>query len=593
MMLQHKIINSAVILIILSLFCIPAVISAPGEDTIFQDIVIKPGETLWSVANYYLKDPTKWNEILRYNKNFPANDPNTVLPGMRIRVPILLIKENLRAAFLVNLINNVQYRKKNAVTWNKAPLNAALYNEDGVKTGMGSYGQIKFYSGEILKINENSMVILRPEIKREEIELVLGEIRTGRSKVMTKSTVILPKITAKGGVIPDIRTKVKADNTTLVAVYKGEAEVTAQGKTITLPEGFGTEVKYMQAPSMPVALPPLMTMTTGQIKYDARFPDEFTSVPQQLAPKMKMDAGQIVLEMPKENEFVYNPSGTPQQQPDLTNGKNVSTQQSIKSNVIIQPDKSAVQQQQEKQPQQPTVPQPVQAGQKTNLLSRNISLKEYRLQIATDEKFLNTIVDEVGELGKNVDLKRALPDGKYYWRAAVVDAVGFESDFGMPQAYIIDTKPPMLEIDAPADNAVIKDEFLYIKGRMEKGAELRLNGNLVNHDYEGRFETARLLPDGKHVLSFITRDGAGNETKIIRNITKSYSAASGQKIEALKPGIEFSTATVQASDTTKTGEDKKFTKSKDTKPKGFSWTTFFTSLGAIAVIGYVLMLMFT
>ena len=61
---------------------------------VLQEITGKDGDTLWSVSNHYLKNPQSWPEILKYN-NLPSSDPNIILPGMKLRVPILLIKENL------------------------------------------------------------------------------------------------------------------------------------------------------------------------------------------------------------------------------------------------------------------------------------------------------------------------------------------------------------------------------------------------------------------------------------------------------------------------------------------------------------------
>ena len=65
--------------------------------TTFQDVVVKPGDTLWGISHAYLKDPARWDEILKYNK-LPTQDPTVALPGMTLRVPIKLIKTSLRAA---------------------------------------------------------------------------------------------------------------------------------------------------------------------------------------------------------------------------------------------------------------------------------------------------------------------------------------------------------------------------------------------------------------------------------------------------------------------------------------------------------------
>ncbi len=453
----------------------------------FQEITVKAGDTSWSIAHYYLKDPQRWPEILKSN-NLSSQD--VVLPGMKIKVPILLIKEQLRAASLKELKNDVQYRLKETVSWKKAQDKMKLYNEDSVKTNRGSYAEVEFYSGEDLNINENSLVILRPEIKREEIELVLGEIRTGRSKVMTKTTQIVSKSNIKGET--DIRTKVDKDNTTSVAAIKGEAEVTSAGKTITVPEGFGTEVKYLQTPSLPTPLPPLPKPTTGQMNIDVQFPD-FTVTPKLSAKINITNQGKVELSLPKDTQLTYQPPNKLGNIPALPN--DMSQQYPARNT----------------------------EGQKTAVISRDIRYKKYRLQISTDSLFRPAIVDEVNKIGQNtIDLKRNFKDGIYYWRVAYIDSVGLESQFSESQMYGIDTMPPTLIIESPKnDNAVVNTDFVYFKGKTEPGVELRFDDKVSFVDSaNGYFETALLLPEGRIPVKITARDSYGNETALTRTVIK-------------------------------------------------------------------------
>ena len=86
---------------------------SPGfaQEVIFQEILVKPGDTLWSIAKKYLKNPRKWPDIVKYNK-LPTSDPTIALPGTKIKVPILLIKEEYRKAQLIQLIPDVRYKRK-------------------------------------------------------------------------------------------------------------------------------------------------------------------------------------------------------------------------------------------------------------------------------------------------------------------------------------------------------------------------------------------------------------------------------------------------------------------------------------------------
>jgi len=431
------------------------------KEVILQEIEVKDGDTLWSVANYYLKDPRAWPEILKYNK-LPSSDPNIILPGMKLKVPVLLVKEHLRPAYLVELINDVKYRKKNTIDWKKAILDMALYNEDGLRTFSNSSAKVKFLTGEIVHLDENSLVILRPEEKREEVELFSGAIKASKAKVITESAVIDPK-TEK----TDFRTKIKPDKTTLVEVFEGIVDVTAQGKTVTLGKGFGTEVKFMKPPSNPVPLPQLPEFETKTI-------EKATTV-----------KGSKIEDKIEKTDFVKD-----------TLDLNLKPIESIKK---------------QKEDKKETA----------KIISAN--LVNYHLQISKDIEFKNIVVDEIKEIKQELKLaldKEKLKDGQYYYRVSYIDELGFESKFSPVRSFIIDTTPPEIEILKPEENEEIIDEFIYIEGKTEPGVYLTVNDKEILPDETGKFETALMSKKGKNTIVFLAKDKAGNIKKVERNVYK-------------------------------------------------------------------------
>lgn len=254
--------SGRIYLLFITVFCVSTFLFAK-EEVPLQDITVRHGDTLWSVANKYLKDPKKWPEILKYNR-INSSDPNVILPGMVLKIPVLLIKEHLRYALLISILNDVRYRRNKEVSFLKAKLDMELYNNDALRTFKKSQAQIKFYSGELLRIDENSFIIIRPEEKQEEVELLNGAVRASRTKVLTEDTVVMPRVTPQSP-NPDFKTRLKKDKTTIVEVYEGLVDVTAQGKTVRLTKGFGTEVKHLKPPSSPKKLPPLPEMVSEVI----------------------------------------------------------------------------------------------------------------------------------------------------------------------------------------------------------------------------------------------------------------------------------------------------------------------------------------
>lgn len=242
------------ILIITSLFitCLFSLSPAQEERVELIEVTVKKGDTLHKFAEIYLRDPSLWPEIYKYNKDLVKN-PHLILPAMKIKVPVGLLKDEI--ADIIRIRNSVRTRKRGESEWERAVLRMRLFSEDGIRTLSDSLAHIKFIKGEIIRLGENSLVILRPEKKEETVELLSGELRASEAKVLTASAVVEPQISpmlAK----PDFKTKIKKDKTTLVAVYKGKVDLIAQGERVTIPEGFMSQAKLDYAPEKPIALPP-------------------------------------------------------------------------------------------------------------------------------------------------------------------------------------------------------------------------------------------------------------------------------------------------------------------------------------------------
>lgn len=207
-----------------------------------QTITVESGDTLHGIADKYLKDPSRWPEIYQYNSNL-IEDPDYILPAMELKLPVELIKEHLRVAHLIYLLREVRARRRGESEWQSAKLNMKLSNGDAIRTLRRSFARIGFESGEVLRIRENSLVVLRPEEEREEVELLSGELRASLAKVLTATALIEPQFNREGPK-PDFKARVRKDKSTQVAVYKGKVDVASDGVKITLSEGFRLNIDY-------------------------------------------------------------------------------------------------------------------------------------------------------------------------------------------------------------------------------------------------------------------------------------------------------------------------------------------------------------
>lgn len=468
---------------------------AEEKEILLQEIEVKEGQTLSYIANYYFKDPKSWPEILKYNK-LDITDIYAPLPGMKLKVPIVIVKEKFRPAYLVYILNKVKYKRRDSVVWEDAVINMELKNEDAIATYEKSRANIKFYSGEILTIDENSFVTIRPELKQEEVSLHKGAVRATKAKVITDNAVITPKIEPKSEKV-DFKTKIREeDRTTLVEVYEGAVDVTAQGKTVYVPKGFGTEIKPFSPPSLPKALPP--------------------------PPEIQLETAKIS----SENELVLT-----------TNMPYISLQ--LKEVKIEQKDSNLYQS--EDKTKQSIKPKTI-----------GSILKKYHIQVAKEKDFKKIIYEEINDIKPNqkieINLKSLqLPDGKYYLRVSYIDEFGFENP-GEPKVVIIDTTPPKLTTNL--QNIEKTDqEILHIYGETEPNSYVKINNRPVEVDRDGKFSYALLLNLGINKVEISAKDRYDNETYIQHQIERIKVLSEKEKISTKENLIEekgFSLATVLA-----------------------------------------------
>ncbi|MGC8867414.1 MAG: LysM peptidoglycan-binding domain-containing protein [Elusimicrobiales bacterium] len=337
----------------------------------FQSVRVKPGQTLWDISQIYLKDPTKWDEIVKYN-NLPK-DPYYVLTGKEIKIPIRLVKEEYRAARFDKIIGDVRLRGVDSSLWRNAKDVKDVFKGDMVKTGDDSYADIRFYTGQLLNIFSNSMVVVKPPSSyNSDLKLMAGQIKAKDTKIITASARIVPKVKNT-----EIGAKIREDLTTVVRVYRGEAEVEGKGKKVSLKEGFVTEVRLDSSPLPPQKIPDILT---------AKMPAVETRVERNIV-EVK------VVEVPKTPKDIKVKEVEKDQRFDL------------EENIKID-------------------------------LSKAIS--GYHIQVAKDIEFKNIVLDRRFEIFRQVNLKDYLYRGRYYLRVAYIDLIGFEGEFSKPKEIEID-----------------------------------------------------------------------------------------------------------------------------------------------------------
>ncbi|MBI4678055.1 MAG: LysM peptidoglycan-binding domain-containing protein [Elusimicrobia bacterium] len=227
----------------------------------FQMVEVRPGDTLWSISNKFLKDPAKWDQILKHNK-LPSKDPTVALPGMILRIPVGMIKETMRAATLIQMRNEVLVRRRQTVKWENVKERMQLFQGDVLRTLANATAVVEFLNKETLGLNANSMAVIKPADKAYDIELTRGAIMASNAVIHTPGAVITPS--GKG---TRYMASVRDNKTTVVAVFEGKAAVKAAGKTVDIEAGKGMEIALGAAPSVSVPISTLgdFSIRAGQI----------------------------------------------------------------------------------------------------------------------------------------------------------------------------------------------------------------------------------------------------------------------------------------------------------------------------------------
>ncbi|MEF3280425.1 MAG: hypothetical protein K6357_05600 [Elusimicrobiota bacterium] len=343
----------------------------------FQTIEVKPGQTLWELSQIYLKNPQRWDEIIKYN-NLPA-DPYQPLDGRKLKVPVNLIKEEYRAARFRRVSGEVRVRSEGKSIWVDAEKIKDLFKGDTIRTNANSYADVEFYTKQILNIFANSMVVLKPPADDKfDVKMLSGQLMAKDTSIITVSAKITPKTKNT-----EVAAKIKEDLSTVVQVYKGKADVEAKGKKVELQEGFATEVKINSTPSLPKKIPDIIAdQKMARLDLDAS--SGIVSVKYVGVQNANVKAGDANIEIK-----------------DQAKAKNLK----IDQNVNID-------------------------------LSKAVS--GYRLQIAKDKEFNNIIFDRKFDVFKQLNLENYVGKGKYYFRISYIDLIGFEGEFTQPKEVVVE-----------------------------------------------------------------------------------------------------------------------------------------------------------
>jgi len=162
----------------------------------------------------------------------------------------------------------------------------------------------------------------------------------------------------------------------------------------------------------------------------------------------------------------------------------------------------------------------------------------YWLEIAADQGF-NRLVDSRFGLESPDFRPDPLVPGEYFWRTAALDGFGLPGERSAASSFTvaIDETPPFLRIQSPPPGAIIREARVRISGEVEPGAALTVDGEALDPDAAGRFETTVTAREGQNTVIALAVDAAGNEIRRERSFVHMPDRESAIRFaEALRRG---------------------------------------------------------
>ncbi len=224
--------------------------------------VVRPGDTLESLALQYMGSSELWRDI--WERNPEIKNPHFLRPGDKVLLPFRRLPNE--SAFVSKLSNRVEQWRP-PLAREPSTIYDVLRAMDQLETGKRSSAEISFPDLSLLRLNEESKIILEPTsrlgttVDRRQVELVTGQVdlEGESSDASPSSSIQLVMGDAKAAPQPsesgELRTRARmAESTAQLMVYSGSSELEAGGAKVAVDEGMGSSAKKGEAPSPPEEL---------------------------------------------------------------------------------------------------------------------------------------------------------------------------------------------------------------------------------------------------------------------------------------------------------------------------------------------------
>lgn len=437
------------------------------------------GETLFSVAQSYLRDADGWQALQRYNgvqrdRKMPA--------GYKVRIPLAWLKTIPADANVVDVQGQVEIVAGGDNAIRPARPGMRLQSGDRVRTAAGGSLALRLQDGSKVLVHEGTDMILDTAQAYQGTEMLATRLRLSAGRIETEVARQRPpggqyEVTTPTAHLGVRGTRFRATADSAAQVSRGEVlsgQVAAAGDkssaaAVIVPAGYGTVVDASRRPSRPVKLlaaPDVTAAATLQERVLMRFKfkpvTSAVSYHAQIAPDADF---QRVLA----DRYFDAPEAKFEGLPD---GKYVLRVRAVDAQRLEGED-AHLDFRLKARPEPPFATSPRNGGK---LRAETVRFEwtesgeaaTYRFQLATDQAFTALVSDASGLTEPRIKAPGQVAPGDYYWRVASIGADGDQGPFGDAQQFML--RPPPANPEPPT----IDDANLHFAWSGEPGQVFHL-----------------------------------------------------------------------------------------------------------------------
>lgn len=456
--------NKKTLAIAVVMVCHTAYAAATG-DYVYR---IVKGDTLIGLSSHLLNAPEDWPKVARHNR---LPNPNHIVPGNELRVPLALLKSSLAHATVTHTVGDVKVSAANGAPSAVAALGATLGEGATVVTGKDGFATLRLQDGSTVRVQSASQV----QVERMRTYPDVGLLESAMKLISGRVTSLVQKFRAEdkketrhGVTTPTANLAVRGTEFRVSAdeqgvsrgeVLEGAVAIAAAGATGSagsaqgkrLDAGFGSVVDANRNVSDPIALlaaPNLLQLAPLQERTILRFPLPAIPGAHGYRAQVARDAGfnTVVAEIVSATADL--------RLTNIDDGSYFMRVRAFDARGLEGRDATHAFKLKAR-PEPPLVTSPaakgkVRATEVEFKWAENTAAATYHLQVARDPSFKTVVHENKAVAGGSVSVAK-LPVGEYFWRVASLRKDGDRGPYGDVSAFTL--LPPPAQPEPPLMDA--------------------------------------------------------------------------------------------------------------------------------------------